>query len=144
MSKDAKKDGNYYTWKKGEDLWLNNWFKTKEFVCQCKHTECVDQRVSIELVDRLTKIREEAQSPMRIHSGYRCTAHQEDIRNSGTSTVVAKKSTHELGHAADISVSRLTTPQLMPLAEKQFKSIGIANNFLHVDLRDDKVRRWNY
>lgn len=144
MNKEAKKEGNYYVWNKGEDLWLNNWFKTKEFACQCSYKECINQKISIDLIVRLTKIREEAQSPLRVHSGYRCTAHQEDIRNSGTSTVVAKKSTHELGNAADVSVSRLTTLQLMPLVEKQFKSIGIALNFLHVDLRDDKVRRWNY
>jgi hypothetical protein len=49
-----------------------------------------------------------------------------------------------LGNAADISVSSLTTLNLLPIVEKKFKSIGIANNFLHVDLRDDKARRWKY
>jgi uncharacterized protein YcbK (DUF882 family) len=81
---------------------------------------------------------------MRITSGFRCSEHQQAIRNSGVSTVVAKKSTHEKGDAADISVSSLTSLNLLPIAEKQFKSIGIANNFIHVDLRDDKIRRWKY
>ena len=81
---------------------------------------------------------------MRVHSGFRCSAHQEDIRKSGVSTVVAKKSTHELGNAADISVSRLITAELVNMAAKKFYSIGIALNFVHVDLRDDKTRRWNY
>ena len=137
------KDG-YYSWTKGNDLWINNWFKTKEFECRCTNKECVDQKIAVELIEKLTAIREYTKSPMRISSGFRCSKHQEAIRNSGTSTVVAKKSTHEKGDAADISVSSLTTLNLLLVAEKQFKSIGIANNFLHVDLRDDKIRRWKY
>jgi len=145
MTKDNIKtvDG-YYVWKKGESLWLNNWFKTREFSCQCSHKECVDQKIAVELINRLTEIREQAKSPMRVHSGFRCHAHQEDIRNSGVSTVVAQKSTHELGDAADVSISSLITAELVNLAAKKFHSIGIALNFIHVDLRDDKVRRWKY
>jgi uncharacterized protein YcbK (DUF882 family) len=144
MSQTVKIEDNYYVWNKGEVIWLNNWFKTKEFECKCTNKECIQQKISVELVKRLTAIREYTKSPMRITSGFRCTKHQEDIRNSGVSTVVAKKSTHELGNAADISVSSLTVPNLVLVAEKQFKSIGIANNFIHVDLRDDKIRRWKY
>lgn len=144
METKIKIENGYYIWNKGENLWMNNWFKTKEFNCQCTNKECVEQRIAVELIDRLTKMRLEVNSPIRINSGFRCSKHQEEIRNSGTSTVVAKKSTHELGDAADISVSSLIVPVTIPFAEKHFKSIGIANNFLHVDLRDDKVRRWKY
>jgi uncharacterized protein YcbK (DUF882 family) len=144
MSDKIKIKNDYYIWDKGDNLWINNWFKTAEFECKCSNKECVEQKIAVELVNRLTEIREYTKSPMRITSGYRCSKHQEEIRNSGTSTVVAKKSTHELGNAADISVSSLTTLNLLLVAEKKFKSIGIANNFLHVDLRDDKVRRWKY
>ena len=144
MSDAIKTDDGYYIWSKGENLWLNTWFKTKEFECKCTNKECIEQRISVELIDRLTKMRLEVNSPIRVNSGFRCSKHQEAIRNSGTSTVVAKKSTHELGNAADISVSSLIVPVTVPFAEKHFKSIGIANNFLHVDLRDDKVRRWKY
>jgi len=140
----ANQENGYYVWKKGEILWINNWFKTTEFTCQCKNVDCIDQRISVDLVERLTKIRNYVQSPMRITSGFRCQKRQEEIRNNGTSTVVAKKSTHERGDAADISVSRLTPGELLKVAEVQFKSIGIASNFLHVDTRDDKVRRWKY
>ena len=144
MSQELQTKDSYYIWKKGDDLWINNWFKTKEFECKCTNKDCVDQKISIELIEKLTAIREYTKSPMRVTSGFRCSKHQEAIRNSGTSTVVAKKSTHEKGDAADISVSSLTTLNLLSVAEKQFKAIGIANNFLHVDLRDDKIRRWNY
>lgn len=144
MENKIKIENGYYIWNKGENLWMNNWFKTKEFECKCTNKECIDQRISVELIDRLTKMRLEVNSPIRINSGFRCSKHQEAIRNSGVSTVVAKKSTHELGDAADISVSSLIVPVTIPFAEKHFKSIGVANNFLHVDLRDDKVRRWKY
>lgn len=141
---DAKQENGYYVWKKGEALWMGNWFKTTEFSCQCKNVDCVDQKISVDLINRLTKIRDYVKSPMRINSGYRCSKRQEEIRKSGTSTVVAKKSTHELGNAADISVSSLTASELLKVAEYQFKSIGLARNFIHVDLRDDRVRRWDY
>lgn len=145
MTKDnIKIENGYYVWKKGDSLWINNWFKTTEFSCKCKHSSCVEQKIAVELINRLTDIRVEVKSPMRVHSGFRCSAHQEDIRKSGVSTVVAKKSTHELGNAADISVSRLITGELVNVAARKFHSIGIALNFIHVDLRDDKVRRWNY
>lgn len=144
MNTQIRIENGYYIWNKGDDIWINNWFKTKEFQCKCSNKECSEQKIAVELVKRLTEIREYTKSPMRITSGFRCSAHQTAIRNSGVSTVVAKKSTHELGDAADISVSSLTTLNLLPVAEKQFKSIGIANNFLHVDLRDDKIRRWKY
>lgn len=144
MDKELKTQDGYYIWKKNENLWINNWFKTKEFQCKCSNKECVDQKISVDLIQRLTAIREYTKSPMRITSAFRCSRHQEAIRKSGVSTVVAKKSTHENGDAADISVSSLTIGSLLPIVEKQFKSIGVANNFLHVDLRDDKVRRWKY
>lgn len=134
----------YYCWKKGQNGWLNDWFKTIEFECKCKNASCIEQKISLELIKRLTNIREEVKSPLRIHSGFRCSAHQEAIRKSGVSTVVAKKSTHELGNAADISVSRLVTAELVTVAAKYFYSIGTALNFAHVDLRDDKIRRWDY
>jgi uncharacterized protein YcbK (DUF882 family) len=144
MNNSIKIQDGYYIWVKGDNLWLNNWFKTKEFECKCSNKECINQKIAVELIARLTVIREYTKSPMRITSGFRCSEHQQAIRNSGVSTVVAKKSTHEKGDAADISVSSLTPLNLLPIVEKQFKSIGIANNFLHVDLRDDKERRWKY
>ena len=48
------------------------------------------------------------------------------------------------GDAADFSCSALTIPELKPLAEKKFMAIGTALSFLHVDLRDGKIRRWKY
>lgn len=138
-------ENGFYIFTKEENEWLGKWFKSKEFKCSCEYTTCIDQKISIELVNRLEFIREAVKSPLRIHSGFRCEKKQSDIRKSGTSTVVSvNKSTHEKGEAVDISCSALVPGELLKLCELKFKSIGIASNFLHVDLRDDKIRRWNY
>ena len=134
----------YYIWNKGDIYSFNKYFKTNEFSCQCKHPECVEQKTSIELISKLTELRKAMNEPLTVTSGFRCEAHQEDIRKSGVSTVVAKKSTHELGDAADIKPTRTPIKDFETIAARYFKAIGTAKNFLHLDLRDDKVRRWPY
>lgn len=155
----------FFTWKKGERVQLSEFFATHEFECRCNFKECVEQKISLELVRRLDRLRKGAGSTVRIHSAYRCAAKQQQLRDDADQakkenierakaglpplvtqlTVVATTtSTHELGFAADVSCSKLTIPALLPQAALQFKSIGIALNFLHLDLRDDKERRWKY
>lgn len=143
-----KIENGYYIWSKGDKLDLSPHFKTSEFSCKCSHDDCIEQKVAIELIDRLEKIRVASKSRMEITSGYRCSKHQEDIRKSGISTVVAKKSQHELGNAADIKLLSLTVPNSLPFILVFFDSVGFARNFTHVDLRptraDGTKRTWNY
>ena len=155
----------YFTWPKGTVVQISEFFTSNEFDCHCEFKECREQKISLELIRRLDWLRRACNSPLRVHSGYRCAAYQQKIRDDAsaqakeneerkkhglpplpiTLTVVATtKSTHELGHAADVSASNLKTNELLNLAASKFKSIGIALNFLHLDLRDDKERRWNY
>lgn len=128
------------TWKKGEKQKLGKFFSTVEFSCQCNKTTCVEQMISQELIDRLDKVREELGSPLTITSGYRCEEHQADLRKNIKGA--AKTSQHTEGKAADVRAADMD--KLLTLLEKHFKAIGIAKNFYHVDLRDDKIRRWNY
>lgn len=139
-----KKDDKYYYWEKGQVYKFNQYFNTREFSCQCKNSDCVEQKVAIELVNKLTELREAIQEPLTITSGYRCEKHQQALRTQGVNTVVAKKSTHELGEGVDVKPTRLTIKNLEGMAAKYFKAIGIAKTFLHLDLRNDKIRRWNY
>lgn len=143
-----KIENGYHIWLKGDKLDLSPHFKTSEFSCQCVHEDCKEQKIAVEMVNRLEKIRTTSKSRMEITSGYRCTKHQEDIRKSGISTVVAAKSQHELGNAADIKLLSLTVPNSLPFIEIHFDSIGFARNFTHVDLRprraDGTKRTWNY
>lgn len=139
-----RKDDKYYFWEKGQVYPFNKYFNTGEFDCQCKNKDCVEQKIAIELIDSLTKLREDINEPLKVTSGFRCEAHQAALRKSGVNTVVASKSTHELGEAADIKPSRLSIPNLEKFSAKYFEAIGTAKTFLHVDLRKGKIRRWLY
>ena len=138
------KIGNKFLFKKGENSPLSKHFTTKEFECQCANDDCIDQIIECSLIEKLEAIRQEIAIPIKVTSGFRCTKHQEALRNSGTLTVVAKKSTHELGQAADIK-AQMPIDELEKVCAKHFQSIGIAKTFLHCDLRTDKPkRRWAY
>lgn len=143
-----KASSGYYRWKKGDKLKINDYFSTSEFSCQCKHVDCVDQKISEDLIQRLSELRESKNTPLTVTSGFRCKKHQEDIRNSGVSTVVAKVSQHELGNAADVKFKTLTIDQWIDDAKKKFSYIGIASTFLHLDTRQAKEKgtfvTWRY
>lgn len=133
------------TWNKDykKSTQLGTYFSTKEFQCKCRNKDCVEQQVEIDLINKLDDLREELGLPITVTSGFRCRKHQVKIRASGISTVVAwKTSSHEEGGAADITCSDMK--KLKKLAPKYFKAIGLAEDFIHVDLRADKTRRWKY
>lgn len=138
-----KRDGLFYVWTKGQNLNLTADFTTIEFACPCKHLSCQEQRIAVELVDKLQTIRSAVGSSIRVSSGFRCRAHQADLSKKGYETAKGI-SQHELGRAADISSSALPTLELRKTVKQFFKAIGTANNFLHVDLRADKERAWGY
>lgn len=133
--------GNYYVWTKGTQAALSEHFNTAEFACQCTHAECLEQRISIELINKLEECRREFRAPIRITSGFRCGAHQRDLASDGKTQTVPK-STHERGDAVDVKGALMTV--LVPILKKHFKAIGMARTWAHVDLRSDKVRRWFY
>lgn len=114
--------------------------------CQCKYESCKEQRISKDLIQRLENIRVDVNQPLVITSAFRCSKHQEDIRNSGVSTVVAKKqSQHELGNAVDIrpkDKQGIRGPFLL-ICSHYFTTIGLSDKFLHVDTRKDKIQ-WEY
>ena len=138
-----EEDGDYYVWEKGQDLTLSKFFSTGEFSCHCDHLECKKQKISKTLITRLDTLRTQSNQPLRITSAYRCAFYQTYLRNTGVNTVVAKKSTHELGDAADVQPKDKNIGAFLKLAEKQFDSIGTAATFLHLDLRVG-YRRWKY
>jgi zinc D-Ala-D-Ala carboxypeptidase len=129
----------YLTWSRGSNLPVSTHFNAKEFTCHCG--VCKFQKISRELVNRLERVRVAYGAPITVTSGYRCVNHQAALRKKGVQTAVGT-STHELSHACDIFGADM--PKLLKLLEQEFKSIGIAKTFYHVDLRDDKVRRWAY
>jgi hypothetical protein len=142
-SSGLKEEAGYYIWKKGDVFPLSKFFNTKEFTCHCNFPDCSKQKISKALITRLDSVRGEIKKPLVVTSGFRCVKYQAFLRAAGINSVVAKKSTHELGDAADIVPGDGNMEGFEAICSKQFDSIGLGKNFLHVDLRIGK-RRWNY
>ncbi len=126
------------TWSRGTAMPLSPHFKTKDFTCKCG--VCRNQRLSKELITKLEAVREAIGQPITVTSGFRCELYQANLAKHGLQT--AKNSMHCQGQAADIVAADMAA--LYTACEVEFKAIGIAKTFLHVDLRADKVRRWDY
>jgi len=130
--------------KKADNKKLSKNFNSVEFNCSCNHASCVDQAVDPVLVDKLQKVRDACGFALKITSGFRCHKKQQDLRAQGYETATGI-STHEKGQAVDVRPIDLSNmDKLGKELEKHFKAVGKARSFYHVDLRDDKVRRWGY
>lgn len=104
-------------------------FKPEEFTCPC----CGVCAVKKELVFKLDQLRDIVKFPLIITSGYRCYFHNQEV--GGVSD-----SAHTKGLAVDISIS--TSPKRFKLIRAAmalgFRRIGIAKNFVHLDLDNEK------
>lgn len=126
----------YISWDKKHEFMLSEHFSSKEMRCRCTRVSCQEQVIAIELLNRLEKLRNLI-GPIQVNSAFRCAAHQEKLRKQGIHTA-KKLSQHELGKAVDIQSNAIGGAALY------FKSIGLAKTWMHLDLRDDKIRRWTY
>lgn len=130
-------------YKKGSNDLLSRYFVSREFDCPCP--QCTETEIDPRLVTLLTALREKA-GPLRINSGYRCQHYQDELRARGYETARGV-STHTTGRASDVSStsSRLSGVEIEALArEVGFRAVGIGRTWAHLDLRDDKDRRWSY
>jgi len=129
----------YYKWQKGTILQLSSHFVTTEFECAGSKSgdlQCISQ----DLVQRLQNVRNALKMPLSITSAYRTAEYQLYLQTLGYKT--SPNSQHLLGNAVDVTCRDMD--KLMLICECYFKSIGIAKSFLHLDTRDDKIRRWSY
>jgi uncharacterized protein YcbK (DUF882 family) len=128
----------YFLFKKGELVQLSKNFNSLELQCKCRNPECVEQRISKDLVDNLQKLREEYGKSITVTSGYRCLKHNRSIGS-------VDNSQHVPGNAVDITGADLNA--IYAIAEKYFDAVGDSRTkgrFVHLDTRRDKKRRWNY
>jgi hypothetical protein len=138
-------ESDYYTWFKGDYGKLGKYFKMDDFTCRCNFSGCHEQKISKQIVYKLDLLREKYGKAIIVTSGYRCDKYQAYLRRTlPAGHTVAKRSTHQEGHAADITGADVE--KLYELAPEFFMAIGDARkkHFLHVDIRADKVRRWLY
>jgi len=112
-------------------------FEAKEFACKC----CGDLRISAELVILLDNIREALGMPLVVNSGYSCRSHNDEAWGSPSSS-------YRKGLAASIRAPnpRVRFLLLRALLLAGIERIGIARNFIHVDLDPDKPPKvaWHY
>lgn len=139
----------FYCWRKGSLKQFTENFSSYEFECNCDGKDCQEQKIELKLVAKLQWLRESLKMPLRVTSGYRCQKYQDRLTKKGLKT--AKNSQHMLGRAVDIVPAGgkgvdydKRKRRLLQSCEQIFQAVGIASNFLHVDLRDDKQRRWYY
>ncbi len=117
---------------------LSRNFSRSEFACRCCGKADIDPR----LVDALQELRDLANAPIRVTSGYRCPEHNRAVGG-------AKQSRHLRGHAADIVIKSLSVAGMYELAEQvaAFRNGGIGvypeQGFVHVDIREVRTR-WGH
>lgn len=97
-------------------------------------------------LEMLDRARELYGAPIIVNSGYRTPYWNEMLKKKGY--VVAKNSSHLLGHAADLHCANDQDRYalLMALDQAGFNRFGIGGTFIHVDNDPDKnpYRLWRY
>ena len=113
---------------------LSEHFSKAENACHC----CGKLIIDTGLINALERLRSLAGKPIKVHAGYRCTAHNQQVGG-------VTDSEHTRGMAADIDVPGLTLQQMYELALQvpAFFAGGIGvhdGGFLHVDVREHTAR----
>lgn len=122
---------------------MYKYFKEEEFHCKCG--KCAgkeeDQKVSDRLISLLDSARYFADIPFVINSGYRCPDHNKAVGG-------VPSSAHTKGEACDIKATSSKNMYIILAAclAVGFKRIGIAKNFIHVDVDTTKPQSvvWTY
>ena len=112
-------------------------FKLDEFKCPC----CGQAKMDANFLVRLDQMRDQANVPFVINSGYRCREYNQSIDG-------ASNSAHLRGRAADIRA--IDSPTRFRVLESAlaggFTRIGVGSTFIHVD-SDDTLPQcvsWTY
>jgi uncharacterized protein YcbK (DUF882 family) len=115
---------------------MYKYFSRDEFACQVTG----ENEIEDELILALDELREACGFPFVITSGYRSPQHPIELGK-------IKPGTHTQGIAADIAVSSgIQRHTIVKKAiELGFSGIGVANGFVHVDVRPTDVPvMWTY
>lgn len=110
--------------------YISDYFDPSEFECPC----CgINYKISdlLSLTIPLEKIRNDIGLPIIISSGRRCSKHNDELSDS------VPNSQHVCGIACDIYAETVSPIILAMLAFRYgFRSIGIGDTYIHVDMRD--------
>tara|TARA_R110002020_G_scaffold159787_1_gene343907 strand:- start:1 stop:366 length:366 start_codon:yes stop_codon:yes gene_type:complete len=112
-------------------------FYEDEFECNCG---CGLKNINPVLVERLQEARTDYDSPMVVTSGLRC-------KNFNSKQNGSPNSSHLWGEAVDVAMNDpILRYRMVQIFQKYFKRIGIAKNFIHVDVDHMKIHPciWTY
>lgn len=112
-------------------------FYEDEFECNCG---CGLKNINPVLVERLQEARTDYGSPMVLTSGLRCKKFNSKQNGSPNSS-------HLWGEAVDVAMNDpILRYRMVQIFQKYFKRIGIAKNFIHVDVDHMKIHPciWTY
>ncbi len=121
---------------------LSEHFSMDEFLCNCAgNCEWKDpNKIDVEFIVKMEKLRALYGKPIHINSGLRCPAWNEKHHSKPTSS-------HIKGCAGDLRVSDNGERwALVKAAMVVFRRVGVEGRFLHVDSDDAKPqdRMWVY
>tara|TARA_Y100001951_G_scaffold99919_1_gene102560 strand:- start:126 stop:503 length:378 start_codon:yes stop_codon:yes gene_type:complete len=104
-------------------------FNREEYACKCG---CGRDNIKNELAASVQLVRDIVKRGIVITSGIRCEAHNTTIK-------AAPSSSHIDGFAADLAYKGSAERyQLLNAAMQVFDRVGIAKNFIHVDVDSTK------
>tara|TARA_E500000318_G_scaffold57917_1_gene53650 strand:+ start:292 stop:636 length:345 start_codon:yes stop_codon:yes gene_type:complete len=111
------------------------YFDIKEFDC----SETGENQMDEQFLEMLDVLRENCGFPFVITSGYRSIEHSIEQRK-------AKGGTHTQGIASDIKINDSKKRMIIVTEALRlgFTGIGIADTFIHVDIRETTPVMWTY
>ena len=115
---------------------LSNNFTSEEFTYKCG---CGFDRINMELVYVLQRLRDHFDKAVDVDSGCRCKAW--NVKVGGVDT-----SQHLLGTAADIVIKGVTPKVIYDTLNGWYPKgygLGLYSSFVHIDVRTTKAR-WDF
>jgi uncharacterized protein YcbK (DUF882 family) len=117
---------------KNKPLRLVTGLTSTEFDCQCKYDFCRSVIISKQFLRAYKAFRKLVGVPLKINSGYRCTAHNFDVQGKPLSR-------HTTGEAVDISLKsldHLSHEEIEHAAKLSgFTFVLFYKTFVHMDVR---------
>ena len=105
-------------------------FSTREFACKCGDCDLDGTQIDKGLVYKLQVIRERIAKRIIINSACRCGRHNDDVGGSLLSY-------HLRSMAVDVRCDNsLDRHELVKHSLNQGLTVGISDNFIHIDCRD--------
>lgn len=110
-------------------------FTLSEFNCK----ETGENKMNPKFLEMIDKLRERCGFPFVVESGFRSAKHSIEVKKKSPGT-------HSKGIAADIRVvgGYQRYKIVSEAINMGFSGIGVDENFIHVDIREDTPVVWSY